>query len=154
MPVVCVQESIADRFVELLKQKAQELRLRAAYLPESQLGPLVSAAQKASVKNWIARGVSEGAQLLLDGRQVSVPGFENGYFVGPTIFDHVQPGHAIGAVIHLVSAALEEVPDVGGDVVLVFDHQHAQAGDRIDGRGGHMDGDLLRAACHATRRGC
>ena len=96
LPVVCVQESIADRFVELLKQKAQELRLGAAYLPESQLGPLVSAAQKASVKNWIARGVSEGAQLLLDGRQVSVPGFENGYFVGPTIFDHVQPGHAIG----------------------------------------------------------
>ena len=96
LPVVCVQESIADRFVELLKQKAQELRLGAAYLPESQLGPLVSAAQKASVENWIARGVSEGAQLLLDGRQVSVPGFENGYFVGPTIFDHVQPGHAIG----------------------------------------------------------
>ena len=96
LPVVCVQESIADRFVELLKQKAQELRLGAAYLPESQLGPLVSAAQKASVENWIARGVSEGAQLLLDGRQVSVPGFENGYFVGPTIFDNVQPGHAIG----------------------------------------------------------
>ena len=61
---------------------------------------------------------------------------------------------AVRAMVDLVAAAFQEVPDVGGDVVLVFDHQHAQAGDRIDGRGGHMDGDLLRAACHATRRGC
>ena len=96
LPVICVQESIADRFVELLTQKAKALQLGAAYLPESQLGPLVSAAQKASVENWIAKGVAEGAKLILDGRNVKVPGFENGYFVGPTIFDHVKPGHSIG----------------------------------------------------------
>ena len=96
LPVVCVQESIADRFVELFLKKAKELRLGAAYLPESQLGPMVSAAQKTSVENWIAKGVSEGAKLILDGRNVKVAGFEEGYFVGPTIFDHVKPEHTIG----------------------------------------------------------
>ncbi|MEO8411585.1 MAG: CoA-acylating methylmalonate-semialdehyde dehydrogenase, partial [Propionivibrio sp.] len=96
LPVVVVQESIADQFVALLKQKAMELKLGAAYLPESQLGPLVSAAQKQSVENWIQRGVDEGAQLVLDGRGAKVAGCENGYFVGPTIFDHVKPEHAVG----------------------------------------------------------
>ena len=96
LPVVCVQESIADEFVALLKKKAQELKLGPAYLTDSQLGPLVSAAQKQSVEDWIARGVEEGAELILDGRGVKVPGYENGFFVGPTIFDHVKPGHAIG----------------------------------------------------------
>ena len=96
LPVVCVQESIADEFVALLKKKAQELKIGPAYLTDSQLGPLVSAAQKQSVEDWIARGVEEGAELILDGRGVKVPGYENGFFVGPTIFDHVKPGHAIG----------------------------------------------------------
>jgi malonate-semialdehyde dehydrogenase (acetylating)/methylmalonate-semialdehyde dehydrogenase len=96
LPVVVAVDSIADRLVELLKAKAQELRIGAAYLPESQLGPLASATQKASVVAAIDRGVEQGAQLVLDGRQVKVPGFENGYFVGPTIFDHVLPGHAVG----------------------------------------------------------
>ena len=96
LPVVCVQESIADEFVALLKQKAQKLKLGPAYLADSQLGPLVSAAQKASVEAWIARGVTDGATLVLDGRNPKVAGAENGYFVGPTIFDNVKPEHAIG----------------------------------------------------------
>lgn len=96
LPVVCVQESIADEFIALLKKKAMELKLGAAYLPESQLGPLVSAAQKESVEAAIARGVAEGAELVLDGRNVKVAGCEGGYFVGPTIFDNVKPEHSVG----------------------------------------------------------
>jgi malonate-semialdehyde dehydrogenase (acetylating)/methylmalonate-semialdehyde dehydrogenase len=96
LPVVVVVDSIADRLVELLKAKARELKIGAAYLPESQLGPVTSAGQQASVIAAIDRGVAQGAQLVLDGRKVKVPGFENGYFVGPTIFDHVLPGHAVG----------------------------------------------------------
>lgn len=96
LPVICVQESIADKFVALLKKKAMELKLGPAYLPESQMGPMVSAAQKESVEKAIARGVEEGATLVLDGRGVTVPGYENGYFVGPTIFDNVKPGHYVG----------------------------------------------------------
>lgn len=96
LPVICVQESIADEFVALLKKKAMELKLGPAYLPESQLGPLVSAGQKESVVAAIARGVSEGAELVLDGRNATVAGCEEGYFVGPTIFDHVKPEHSVG----------------------------------------------------------
>ncbi len=96
LPVICVQESIADKFVALLTSKARELRLGAAYLPASQMGPLVSTGQKNSVVAAIDRGVEEGATLVLDGRNVSVPGCENGYFVGPTIFDHVKPEHSVG----------------------------------------------------------
>ena len=96
LPVVCVQESIADEFVALLKKFAQELKIGAAYLPESQLGPVTSAGQKESIEKAIARGVEEGAKLVLDGRGVKVPGYEDGYFVGPTIFDHVKPGMYVG----------------------------------------------------------
>ncbi len=96
LPVVCVQESIADEFVALLTRFAQELRIGPAYEPESQLGPMVSAAQKASVIDWINTGVEEGATLVLDGRTAAVPGHEGGFYVGPTIFDDVKPGMTIG----------------------------------------------------------
>jgi malonate-semialdehyde dehydrogenase (acetylating)/methylmalonate-semialdehyde dehydrogenase len=96
LPAICVQESIADEFVALLKKAAQKLKIGPAHLPESQLGPVTSAGQKESIEKSIARGVAEGAELVLDGRGVIVPGYENGYYVGPTIFDHVKPGHFVG----------------------------------------------------------
>ena len=96
LPVVCVQESIADEFVALLTKFAQELKIGAAYLPDSQLGPVTSAGQKESIEKAIARGVEEGAKLVLDGRGAKVRGYEGGYFVGPTIFDHVKPGMSVG----------------------------------------------------------
>lgn len=67
-----------------------------AYQQETELGPLVSEERKQAVLGWIAKGVKEGAQLILDGRDVVVPGFEKGHFVGPTIFDHVKPGMSVG----------------------------------------------------------
>lgn len=96
LPVVCVQESIADRFVALLKEKAQALRVGCAYDENTQLGPVVSAAHKQKVCDWVRRGVDEGAELVLDGRSVVVPGYEKGFFVGPTILDHVEPGMSVG----------------------------------------------------------
>ena len=96
LPVIVVQESIADKFVALLKEKAMALKVGCAYDPETVLGPVLSAAHKEKVVNWIQKGVDEGAELVLDGRDVKVPGFENGFFVGPTIFDHVKSGMTIG----------------------------------------------------------
>lgn len=96
LPVVCVQESIADEFVALLKKFAAELKIGPAYLPESQLGPVISAGQKESIEKAIQRGLDEGAKMVLDGRGVKVPGFEGGYYVGPTILDHVGPGNYVG----------------------------------------------------------
>ncbi len=96
LPVVCVQESIADEFVALFKKIAQELKIGPAYVAGSQLGPVISAGQKESIEKAIQRGVDEGATLVLDGRGVKVPGYEGGYFVGPTILDHVKPGSFVG----------------------------------------------------------
>ena len=96
LPVIVVQESIADKFVALLKKKAEALKIGCAYDPETQLGPVVNAKHKESVCNWIQKGIDEGAELVLDGRNVVVPGFENGYFVGPTILDKVTADMTIG----------------------------------------------------------
>ena len=96
LPVIVVQESIADRFVALLKEKAMELKVGCAYDPETKLGPVVNAEHKKSICDWIQKGIDEGAELVLDGRDIVVPGYENGFFVGPTILDHVKPGMTVG----------------------------------------------------------
>lgn len=96
LPVVVVQESIADQFVKLLAQKAKELKVGCAYDPETKLGPVVSAQHRDKVCQWIQTGIDEGAELVLDGRNIRVEGYENGFFVGPTIFDHVKPGMTVG----------------------------------------------------------
>ena len=96
LPVIVVQESIADRFVSLLKEKAQQLKIGCAYDPETKLGPVVTAAHKKFVCDWIQKGIEEGAELVLDGRDIVVPGYEGGYFVGPTILDHVTPEMTVG----------------------------------------------------------
>lgn len=96
LPVVVVQESVADEFVQIMKKLAQELVVGPAYEADAQLGPLVSQSQKESVEKWIAKGVEEGATLVLDGRNCKPKGYENGYYVGPTIFDHVTENMTIG----------------------------------------------------------
>lgn len=96
LPVICVEEAIADDLVDLLVRYAKERRIGCAYDPKTELGPLVSSSHKKFVLDWIEKGIAEGAELVLDGRNVVVDGFEGGYFVGPTIFDHVTPEMSIG----------------------------------------------------------
>ena len=68
LPVIVIQESVADQFVALLKKKAMALKVGCAYDPDTKLGPVVSAGHKQKVCNWIQKGVDEGAELVLDGR--------------------------------------------------------------------------------------
>jgi malonate-semialdehyde dehydrogenase (acetylating)/methylmalonate-semialdehyde dehydrogenase len=96
LPVVAVQESIADDLVQALVRFAKERRLGPGYEKASELGPLVTASHRKSVADWVQRGVDEGAALVLDGRDVVVDGYENGFFLGPCIFDHVEPGMSVG----------------------------------------------------------
>ncbi|MCL5021971.1 MAG: CoA-acylating methylmalonate-semialdehyde dehydrogenase [Nitrospirae bacterium] len=96
LPVLCVEEAIADEFVASLVKFAKQRKVGCAYHPETELGPVVSAEHKQSVIGWIDKGVEEGADLVLDGRGIVVPGFEGGYFIGPTIFDRVTPEMSIG----------------------------------------------------------
>jgi malonate-semialdehyde dehydrogenase (acetylating)/methylmalonate-semialdehyde dehydrogenase len=96
LPSICVEDKIGDELVAELVARAKQLKMGPAWEPETDLGPLVSAEQKKSVCGWIDRGVAEGARLVLDGRGASVKGYENGFFVGPTIFDHVGRDMRVG----------------------------------------------------------
>ena len=96
LPVIVVEDAIADELVSYLVRFAKELVIGPAYEKESQLGPLVSEGQKKFVVDCITKGVEEGTVLVLDGRNVVVPGSEKGYYVGPTILDHVKPGMSCG----------------------------------------------------------
>jgi malonate-semialdehyde dehydrogenase (acetylating) / methylmalonate-semialdehyde dehydrogenase len=96
LPSLCVEDVCADEFISYLVKFARQRKVGCAYHPETELGPVVSVERKESIIQWINKGVEEGAELILDGRNVVVPGFENGHFVGPTIFDHVKPGMSVG----------------------------------------------------------
>ena len=96
LPVVVAQESIADKLVALVKKYASELKLGPAYDKTTDLGPVVDAAHRERIVKWIERGLEEGARLVLDGRNVTVPGFENGFYLGPTILDGVTPEMTVG----------------------------------------------------------
>ncbi len=96
LPVVCVEEEVADEFVSYVVEAAKKLKVGPAYDPDTELGPVISEEHRQSVIDWIEKGVEEGAELVLDGRNVHVEGHENGFYLGPTIFDHVEPGMSVG----------------------------------------------------------
>ncbi len=96
LPVVVAEEGIADRLVEKLIAQAKKLKVGPAYDKATGLGPVYSAGHRESVVQWIEKGVAEGAKLVLDGRGVVVPGFEKGFYLGPTILDHVTEAMTVG----------------------------------------------------------
>ena len=96
LPVVVVEEEIADALVEQIVDKAGKLRVGPAYDKLTELGPVVNAGHREYIRKWRETGVSEGAKLVLDGRGVKVEGYEKGFYIGPTVFDHVKPGMTIG----------------------------------------------------------
>ena len=96
LPVVVAQASIADKLVELLVKFAGELKVGPAYDKTSELGPVITENHRQSVLGCIEKGIKEGAKPVLDGRSVSVNGFEKGFYLKPTIFDYVTPEMTIG----------------------------------------------------------
>lgn len=91
-----VEESIADEFVAELKKQAAEIKVGPAYDKTSKLGPITYKSHYNEVIADIEKGVREGAELVLDGRNCVIEGYENGYYVGPTIFDKVEDDMTIG----------------------------------------------------------
>ncbi|HSP85703.1 MAG TPA: CoA-acylating methylmalonate-semialdehyde dehydrogenase [Psychrobacter sp.] len=85
---VVVLVGAAGEWIDDIKAKAEGLIVSAGK-HDKDLGPLISPAAKARVEHLIGTGVEEGASLILDGRGITVEGYENGNFVGPTIFDNV-----------------------------------------------------------------
>ncbi len=82
---------IAEPLKKNLVEAASKLKVGNGLDESVQMGPVISAAARDRILNYIEQGLSSGARLLLDGRGISVEGYPDGYFVGPTIFDQVTP---------------------------------------------------------------
>ncbi|UUP18864.1 betaine-aldehyde dehydrogenase [Nitratireductor thuwali] len=87
---VFLQEGIRDRFMEKLTERTRKIRLGDPLDPDTHLGPLVSQDQRRRVLDYIEIGKQEGATLHLGGGAPSLQGFENGFYVEPTIFTNVE----------------------------------------------------------------
>jgi malonate-semialdehyde dehydrogenase (acetylating) / methylmalonate-semialdehyde dehydrogenase len=115
---------VAERIVPLLAERARTLKVGDGLTPDVEMGPIVTALARDRIERCVADGVEEGAQLVVDGRGLTVPGREQGFFTGGTLFDHVQPTMRIykeeifGPVLACV-----RVPDMAQALKLVNEHE-------------------------------
>ncbi|WP_372013447.1 CoA-acylating methylmalonate-semialdehyde dehydrogenase [Tistrella mobilis] len=107
---VPVGEATADALVEKLVPRIQALKVGPGTDAEAEMGPLVTRAHRDKVENYIDQGVAEGAELVVDGRNLRLQGYEDGYFTGATLFDRVTTDMTIykeeifGPVLSVVRA--------------------------------------------------
>jgi malonate-semialdehyde dehydrogenase (acetylating)/methylmalonate-semialdehyde dehydrogenase len=107
---------------------AKALKVGDGSQPDVTMGPLISARHRDRVVQYIEQGVAEGARLLLDGRTTRVDDRPNGYFVGPTVFDQVSPGMAIGREeIFGPVASICPVKTLDDAIALMHAHPNANA---------------------------
>jgi len=93
--VVVAVGDAADRLLPMIIQRITQLRVGDGMDDGVDMGPLYSAAHRDKVAAYIATGVEEGATLLVDGRELRLPRYPDGFFLGPTLFDHVTPDMTI-----------------------------------------------------------
>jgi malonate-semialdehyde dehydrogenase (acetylating)/methylmalonate-semialdehyde dehydrogenase len=86
---------VADPLVAALKARAAALKVGPGNRSDTDMGPLITREHRDKVKGYIDAGVAEGAALVLDGRGLKVPGHENGFYLGPTLFDNVRTSMSI-----------------------------------------------------------
>jgi malonate-semialdehyde dehydrogenase (acetylating)/methylmalonate-semialdehyde dehydrogenase len=116
---------VADALVERLAERARGLKINAGTDEAAEMGPLVTRQHLDRVKGYVAKGVDEGAKLVVDGRGVKVPGHDNGFFIGGCLFDQVRPEMTIykeeifGPVLSVV-----RVPDFDSAIRLVNEHEY------------------------------
>jgi malonate-semialdehyde dehydrogenase (acetylating)/methylmalonate-semialdehyde dehydrogenase len=147
--VVAVGDKVADALVERIVDRIGTLKVLPGQDPEAEMGPLVTGEHRERVKRYVDLGVSEGATLVADGRGLTIPGHENGFFLGACLFDRVTPGMRIyreeifGPVLSQV-----RVPDFEGALQLVNDHEYAN-GTAVFTR----DGDTAREFARRVEAG-
>jgi malonate-semialdehyde dehydrogenase (acetylating)/methylmalonate-semialdehyde dehydrogenase len=93
--VVVAVGDVADPLVARLREKAAALRVGPGSQAGVEMGPLVTSVHRERIRGIIAAGVAEGAKVVLDGRGLIVPGAGKGFFLGPTLLDHVTPGMTV-----------------------------------------------------------
>jgi malonate-semialdehyde dehydrogenase (acetylating)/methylmalonate-semialdehyde dehydrogenase len=111
LPVaVPVGKATADELRERLVAEMETLKVGVSTDDAAQYGPVVSAAHRQRISDYIQMGVDEGSELVVDGRDFSLQGYEKGFFIGPTLLDQVKPTmrsyqeEIFGPVLQLVRA--------------------------------------------------
>jgi len=146
---VAVGEATGDALVERLKPRVQGLKVGPYSDPDAEMGPLVTRQHLERVRGYVDLGVEEGAELVVDGRDIALQGYENGYFIGGCLFDRVTPEMRIyreeifGPVLSVVRVA-----DFDRAARLVDDHEFGN-GTAIFTR----DGDAAREFASRTVTG-
>ncbi|MFM2288162.1 MAG: hypothetical protein RL684_1305, partial [Pseudomonadota bacterium] len=113
-----------ERVVPELARRARALRINQGMDPAAEMGPVITRQALERIEGYVQRGIDQGATLVVDGRGVRVPGHEQGFFTGGTLFDHVTPSMRIykeeifGPVLACV-----RVPDFATAVQLINDHE-------------------------------
>ena len=113
----CMAQSVAvavggigDKLVDALAKKVEVLKVGPGMDKKSEMGPLVTKEHLDKVKSYVDLGVKEGAKLVVDGRDIKLQGYENGYYLGGCLFDHVKENMRIykeeifGPVLSVVRA--------------------------------------------------
>ncbi len=116
----------ADKLLPKIRERIAELKVGNGLDPASQMGPLITRQHMEKVASYVAQGASEGADVLIDGRTLKVPGHERGFFLGPCLIDNVAPNMRIyqeeifGPVLSVVR--VETYDDA---IRLIHEHQYA-----------------------------
>lgn len=135
--VVPVGEDTANKLRAKLIPAIEALRVGVSTDPEAHYGPVVTQAHKEKVEGWIGKCIEEGGELVIDGRGFTLQGHEEGFFVGPTLIDHVTPdmdsyhNEIFGPVLQIVRAK-----DFEEALALPSKHQYGN-GVAIFTRNGH-----------------
>ncbi len=140
---------VADELVDTLASRVRALKIGAGIEADAEMGPLVTRAHLERVTGYVDSGVAEGAKLVVDGRHLRLQGYEDGFFIGGTLFDDVTPDMRIyreeifGPVLSVVRA-----PAFDDALELVNSHEFGN-GTAIFTR----DGDAARAFVHGVQAG-
>ena len=146
---VPIGQQTADALMAKLEPKVRALKVGPGTDPEAEMGPLVTKIHQDKVKGYIDSGVAEGAKLVVDGRSIKLQGYENGFFVGGTLFDNVTTDMKIykeeifGPVLSVVRAN-----DYASAARMINEHEFGN-GTAIFTR----DGDAAREFAHQIQVG-
>ena len=159
--MVAVGDATADAVVAGLKAQIETMKVGPGTDPKNDMGPLITRAHHEKVTGYIEQGLREGADLLVDGRDVKVPGHDNGFFMGPCLFDRVKPEMVIyreeifGPVLGVVRVkTLDEAMQLidaheYGNGTCIFTRDGEAARYFRSGTGSCRDGRSQRAASRA-----
>ncbi len=129
--------SVGDKLMQKLEPRVRALKIGPGTDPDAEMGPLVTREHREKVKSYIDIGVKEGAELVVDGRSLRLQGYENGFFLGGSLFDQVHTDMRIyreeifGPVLDVVRA-----PDLGSAARMVNEHPYGNGVAIFTGDGG------------------